>query len=261
MSWPELELRWVVLGLGLLVILAVLLFGLLKPRSRVTEQRRSEPKLGTIEPVAARPAFVPARSADRPAAEDGDEGEDDVEVEVEVEGALPPAVKERTPPGPELDVNFGTSGAAAGMADDTEGAERVVSLRLVAGKGRQLDANRTLQALREAGLQHGPFDIFHYCEDQDVPESGFSVANLVEPGTFDLTDLAGSTLPGMTFFMVLPGTRGPVERFDRMVETARDLCRSLDAEMLDEAGNSWSIQGERYLREELAEYRPGQPGS
>ena len=114
--------------------------------------------------------------------------------------------------------------------------------------------------MREAGLQHGPYEIFHYCEDRNAPESGFSVANLVEPGTFDLSSVAGSQLPGMTFFLILPGSRDPVERFDRMVGIARELCQSLDAQLRDELGDAWTIQSERYLREELIEYRRRQSG-
>jgi FtsZ-interacting cell division protein ZipA len=55
--------------------------------------------------------------------------------------------------------------------------------------------------------------------------------------------------------MVLPGRGDPVERFDMMIATARDLAQTLDADLLDERGSSWSIQRERYIREEIIEYR------
>jgi hypothetical protein len=40
-----------------------------------------------------------------------------------------------------------------------------------------------------------------------------------------------------------------------MVETARRLSVELAADLFDERGSSWSSQRERYLREELIEYR------
>jgi len=40
-----------------------------------------------------------------------------------------------------------------------------------------------------------------------------------------------------------------------MIETARALSVQLKAELRDERGSSWSIQRERYLREEIIEYR------
>jgi cell division protein ZipA len=81
----------------------------------------------------------------------------------------------------------------------------------------------------------------------------FSVASLTEPGTFDLDNLGA--ISGMSLFVVLPGGIDPVECFDAMVETARSLAHRLDADLLDERGSSWSIQRERYLREELIRYR------
>ena len=39
-----------------------------------------------------------------------------------------------------------------------------------------------------------------------------------------------------------------------MVGTARELARELEAELRDENGSSWSIQRERYVREEIIEY-------
>jgi len=83
----------------------------------------------------------------------------------------------------------------------------------------------------------------------------FSVARLTEPGTFDLTKLAETEVPGLSIFLTLPGSGDPVERFDQMMETARALARELESEILDEKGSSWSVQRERYLREEIIEYR------
>jgi cell division protein ZipA len=85
-------------------------------------------------------------------------------------------------------------------------------------------------------------------------EPWFSVASLTEPGSFDLTK-PQATISGMSFFMVLPNPGDPVIGFDMMVQTARTLAHDLNAELHDERGSSWSIQRERYLREEIIEYR------
>lgn len=255
MVWSELELRWVLLGLGLLVVLGVFLAGLIKSRSRAPETPRSEPQVWPSEtesPVPAAESSVPATEPVQPQAgfaasfeaEDGSPGPDAEETLPEGDSGEHPDERETATDG----------------ADAVRDTERVVSLRLIPREGEELDAEQTVRALREAGLQHGPYEIFHYCEDRNVPQSGFSVANLVEPGSFDLSNLPDSRLPGVTFFMVLPGSRDPAERFDTMIRIARDLCQSLDARLLDELGNSWSIQRERYLREELIEYRRRQSG-
>ena len=248
MTWSEVELRWILLGLGLLVVLGVFLGGLIKSRSRPSDSPRSDPQVWPEEPETSVPATESVQS------------QNDFAASLEEGGGLPEAVvddirSERGAEGQPDEPQPDEPQTAPGTDDPVAGTERVVSLRLIPGEGERLDAERTVRALREAGLQHGPYEIFHYCEHRNVPESGFSVANLVEPGSFDLSNTPGTTLPGITFFMVLPGSRDPVERFDKMIGMARDLCQSLDARLLDELGNSWSIQGERYLREELIEYR------
>ena len=69
------------------------------------------------------------------------------------------------------------------------------------------------------------------------------------------TTSTDTTIAGLSFFVVLPGIGDPVSRFDAMVETARALSVELAADLFDERGSSWSSQRERYLREELIEYR------
>lgn len=248
MTWSELELRWILLGLGLLVVLGVFLGGLLKSRSRPSDPPRSEPVFWPEEPETSVPATEPVQSQNFFAASLEEEGGS---PEAAVDDIRSDSDTGEQPDEPQPD----EPQTAPGSDDPVEDSERVVSLRLIPGEGERLDAERTVRALREAGLQHGPYEIFHYCEDRNVPESGFSVANLVEPGSFDLSNIPGTALPGITFFMVLPGSRDPIERFDKMIGMARELCQSLDAHLLDELGNSWSVQGERYLREKLIEYR------
>ena len=132
--------------------------------------------------------------------------------------------------------------------------DKIVALRFVP-RAASLMAAEAVRALRDHGLEHGRYGIFHsYYEDMPGDEPRFSVASLTEPGSFDLERL-DEPLAGMSFFMVLPGTGDPVERFDAMVETARSLAHRLDAELFDEGGSTWSIQRERYIREELINYR------
>lgn len=133
---------------------------------------------------------------------------------------------------------------------------KTVALRFVPRNHKELDLEQIVLALRNSGLQRGKYGIFHYFSDQGAEDKDaeFSVANLIEPGSFDLSDIKGNVIPGMTFFMVLPGVGDPIARFDRMVSIARDLKQLLEAELLDEEGSFWSIQRERYVREEIIEY-------
>jgi cell division protein ZipA len=130
--------------------------------------------------------------------------------------------------------------------------DRIVALRLIP-RGEELPAERAVMALRNAGLEHGRYSIFH--RQLGANREGFSVASLTEPGSFDVDRLGDATIAGLSFFVVLPGEGDPVARFYAMVETARALSVELAADLFDERGSSWSSQRERYLREELIEYR------
>jgi cell division protein ZipA len=203
------DLRWVLLGLGALVLIGVYLWSrgivsrdMLPALPRRKE--RTEPSIG--EPPPAEPAPQP---------------ESLVQTVSEEEKARP-------------------------------GPERVVALRLVP-RGAELPTERAVAALRDAGLEHGRYSIFH--RQLGTNREGFSVASLTEPGSFDLEHLGDGTIAGLSFFLVLPGKGDPVTRFDAMVETARALSVELAADLFDERGSSWSSQRERYLREELIEYR------
>ena len=203
------DLRWVLLGLGALVLVGVYLW------SRGVFSRSILPAL-------------PRRAARTEPNIDGEQPSSKVvEPEPLVEAV---SVESRSRPAP----------------------DRIVALRLIPRED-ELAAERAVEALRSAGLEHGRYSIFHRSLGAD--HEAFSVASLTEPGSFDLENLAESTIAGLSFFVVLPGTGDPVARFDAMVETARALSVELAADLFDERGSSWSSQRERYLREELIEYR------
>jgi cell division protein ZipA len=212
------DLRWVLLGLGALVLVGVYLWsrGILSRAMLPTlpsRKQRKEPSMGgELPPAASAPAPVAPAPEPPPSL---------VETVSEEE-------KKRPAP------------------------DRIVALRLVP-RGAELLAERAVAALRNAGLEHGRYGIFH--RQLDTNREGFSVASLTEPGSFDLEHLDRSTIAGLSFFVVLPGKGDPVARFDAMVETARALSVELAADLFDERGSSWSSQRERYLREELIEYR------
>lgn len=207
------DLRWVLLGLGVLVLLGVYLWsrGVFNRRFLPAVQRRSERAEPSLDAQPATPAPT------QPPAE-------------------PESLVEVAPQEP----------------DAHAAPERIVALRLIP-RGEELPGPRAVEALTSAGLEHGRYAIFH--RPLGANREAFSVASLTEPGTFDLDNLDGTTVAGLSFFVVLPGNGDPVARFDSMVETARSLSVELAADLFDERGSSWSSQRERYLREELIEYR------
>ncbi|MEL6446757.1 MAG: cell division protein ZipA C-terminal FtsZ-binding domain-containing protein [Pseudomonadota bacterium] len=131
--------------------------------------------------------------------------------------------------------------------------QKVISLRIVGKAGADFAAEEVVLTLRGVGLQHGKFGIFHRISDEE-DEALFSVANLTEPGTFDLADLKERRFAGLSFFMLRPGPGRGVDAFDKMVEMARAVAITLQGELLDGDGSTLSIQRERFMREDLIQY-------
>ena len=173
-----------------------------------------------------------------------------------------------TPPGDSLDdehdipvlTNAVVEDVAASDHDDTPAvagdppeSEKIVAVRVVARDDDALDGEKLVLALRGLGLRHGQYGIFHRFEAEEQPPV-FSVANLTEPGSFELANIREQTFTGVSLFLVLPGTLPGPEAFDMMIETARAIAKSFDADLLDASGSTLSIQRERFIREEVIQF-------
>jgi len=135
------------------------------------------------------------------------------------------------------------------------GPQKIVTVRIVAREKKFFPGDELILSMRGIGLRHGKFGIFHRYDGSDENKTIFSAASLVEPGSFDLQNIKGQNIPGISLFLVLPGPVECVEAFDMMLAAARALTQSLDGELLDESGSTLSIQRERYLREEIIQFQ------
>jgi len=133
--------------------------------------------------------------------------------------------------------------------------QKIVTVRIVAREKKSFPGDELILSMRGIGLRHGKFGIFHRYDGSDESKTVFSAASLVEPGSFDLQNIKGQEIPGISLFMVLPGPVDSTEAFDSMMAAARTLTQSLNGELLDESGSTLSIQRERYLREEIIQFQ------
>jgi cell division protein ZipA len=210
-------LRWLLLFFGLLVVVGVYLYS----------RRDTTPKEDTHSFDRRAPTL--------------DDGATDVDGKGEFDDALEP----------DDSVNDGET------KSDNNGApveQKIVTLRLVAPNRGSFKGDELILSMRGLGLRRGQFGIFHrYDSDENSPVI-FSAASLVEPGHFDIENIAEQTFPGISLFLVLPGPIDGVDAFDLMMTAARTLTQSLDGELLDESGSTLSIQRERYMREEVVQF-------
>jgi cell division protein ZipA len=119
---------------------------------------------------------------------------------------------------------------SASSANDQD----VVVLHVLAKDNSGFKGADLMQILLGCDMRYGRMNIFHRFEEGSTEDIQFSVANLVEPGTFDLDALHHFSSPGISFFMTLPGPQHPLQSFDYMVMTAQEVAKHLDGEILDD---------------------------
>lgn len=169
---------------------------------------------------------------------------------------LPDRLLSRSRREPVLDAKASPTGTAAPAAAPPPPLPgKIVTVRLMSRDRQGFPADRLVLALRDAGLRHGRYGIFHLPVDDAADVARFSVANLIEPGSFDLTRLRTERYPGISLFLGLPGPPDGVGAFDQMVGLARRMAAELGGDLVDEQGSTLSIQRERFLREEIIQFQ------
>ncbi len=226
-------LRWLLLVFGAILIAGVYLYSRRPTKKEdpvIASDERREPNFGE-ESFADSPSELNS---------DGDlEDEDDAWESLDYVDSADDA---------EMD---------AGATAPRHHEQKIITLRLVAGKKRFFPGGELALSLRGLGLRHGKFGIFHRYDGADESAVIFSVASLVEPGSFDLKNIKDQEIPGISLFLVLPGPIDGPQAFDLMAAAARALVQSLGGELLDESGSTLSIQRERYMREEIISLQHG----
>lgn len=133
--------------------------------------------------------------------------------------------------------------------------EKIVVVYVTAPSGTRFAGPALLDALAAADLRFGDMNIFHrYVETPQGPQAVFSVANLVEPGWFELDQMETFESPGLTLFLRLPGPVEPTQAFDALVACAERLKQALNGELRDGTRSVLSKQTIGHLREEVQEF-------
>lgn len=126
---------------------------------------------------------------------------------------------------------------------------QLIALRLAMGE--RVSGEQLLAMFQAENLQHGKFNIFHRLHND---ETVFSVASMVEPGSFDLETMPSQLYPGITLFVLLPGPLPGAEAFEAMISCAQRLARLTSGVVQDEAGVMLLESGIERLREKVLDF-------
>ena len=141
--------------------------------------------------------------------------------------------------------------------DDARGKnpqlEELLILGVMAKSDEPFGGDELVAALLGQGLKFGDMGIFHRTHG----ESGqrlFSVANALEPGTFDLSDLSELKTPGLTFFMQLPVPGDALETLEDMILSARTVAAALGGDVKDDTMSALTGQTVEHLKQRIADF-------
>jgi cell division protein ZipA len=146
---------------------------------------------------------------------------------------------------------------AAAAPPDAE-VQRIVTIRVCAVGEARWSGTRLMAALELHGLAFGRYQVFH--RKHVDGRSLFCVASLIEPGTFDVAQMADEEFRGITLFAVLPGPIQPLETMDELLGTARGLAEELSGMVQDGRGMPLSPQRAAAMREDIAHFQASLPG-
>jgi cell division protein ZipA len=197
------------------------------------------------EAGGSRPRPRPARKAARPAADDG------LVSGVSTSEAEEPGNLDWLEDLPADDEPEARSEGSAGRLPRGEDPE-VFLLHVIAKDPAGFRGDDILQILLACDLRFGDMDFFHRHEQAAGRGAiQFSVANMMQPGVFDIDRMSELATPGLLFFVTLPGPEDMMKAFDYMLETAQAVARNLGGEVLDESRSALTRQSLEHSRQKI----------
>lgn len=129
---------------------------------------------------------------------------------------------------------------------------QVFMLNVVARNSAGFRGEDILHILLACDLRFGDMNFFHRHEfEAGRGPIQFSVANMMQPGVFDIDNMSDFTTPGLVFFVTLPGPEDMMQAFDYMLETAQAVARNLDGDVLDESRSVLTKQTLEHCRQQI----------
>ena len=249
------ELRLIILGIGIALIAGLYLWEAVKQRKRQRRQTirhaRNETGIGSLTPnLEADPEAISGAIADLSDFLARAKLRDDESI-----GGRP-RTKPDAPDGGATSAGRSVSDADMFFADaqdgdiqeDVEakqarghanaGADRVISIFIRTPDGRRLSGEAISRAAGEAGMVHGEMEIFHHFGIAHG-HSGrplFSLADMFEPGSFPLQQLAERHTSGLVLFFCLPAEGDARMILELMLNTAERIAFSQGAAV----GGMWA---------------------
>ena len=146
------------------------------------------------------------------------------------------------------------SDSSGDVVEPIQPAEIVV-INVMSRDGYTFSGDDLLQVLINAGLKFGEMNIFHKRLGNDSKSLlVFSVANILNPGTFDLNNLDSFSTLGISLFLALPTAINNMDAFEQMLAVAQQVGSTLDGELKDDHRNVMTTQTIEHYRQRISDF-------
>ncbi len=156
----------------------------------------------------------------------------------------------------EPSLSFSADNEDAAVADAEPVTSEVLILYVLLPEGQEIHGAMLLPSLLTLGFKYGEMNIFH--RHQDSAGSGevlFSLANMFNPGTFDLEEMDKLQTRGLSLFMTLPGPGEALQNFNLMHNAAKKLAEEFGGQILDNTRSVMTMQTVRHYVEKIREFQ------
>jgi cell division protein ZipA len=145
-------------------------------------------------------------------------------------------------------VNPAVARASQGGSPPTK--ERIMVMYLTAPAGSSYSGDAIQKAAEAVGMRFGEMGVFHHFGIGKTPprHSLFCLANLYEPGNFELSSMNTFQTSGLVLFMRLPGPVDGRVAFELMLNTALRLRERLGGELRDDRNEPLGAEQVERLR-------------
>ena len=129
----------------------------------------------------------------------------------------------------------------------------VVVIWIFAQPGETFNGQQLLSVLTDNELTYSE-SVFRKL-DPNTRRQRFTVANGVEPGTFDLSDVDTLATPRLVFLLRLASLHDPMPAFEDMLEVAQNVASALRGDIKDEHTNDLSGQTIEHCRQRIRDFK------
>ncbi len=131
----------------------------------------------------------------------------------------------------------------------------ILQINIVARDQEGFEGQDVRRVTEGVDLKLGDMHIFHRSDGGSRGTVLFSMASMVEPGTFPPDAMEEFRTPGLTLFAQLPGPKDGLAVFSEMLFSAERIAAELDGELQDETHSRLTKQTIGHIRSQILEHR------